>query len=175
MHYCLFSLIFRVDFCAFRFSVLGQFNLLLRVFVSSWFVMLSSSLQLLCSALLCSGHQSALFLVTRKLESGMEKAKKCYQKKIRCQVYKEICFFGWGKMWQKSLYFEQISQNSPYSDNEILEVTRAKRDPKFCCMNSGSFIFLWDDHQSTNLTKLKTKKPWLGIGSKEQQQQQQQV
>jgi hypothetical protein len=30
----------------------------------------------------------------------------------------------------------------------------------------NAFIFLWDDHQSTNLTKLRTKKPWLGIGSK---------
>jgi hypothetical protein len=88
----------------------------------------SSSLQILCFALLWT--PICTFLVTRKLEWGIEKAKKYTKKKIRCEVRKEL-FFLLRKNVQKSLYFEQISQNSPYLDNEFLEVTGAKRDPKF--------------------------------------------
>ncbi len=124
LHYCLFSLIFRVDFCSFRFSVLRQFNLLLRVFVS-WFVMLSSSLQILCFAqlwtLICT------FFGNKEAGKGDWKSKEVYQKKNQVRSAQRVL-------------------------SGILNLLHE----------------LWlihlplDDHQSTNLTKLKTKNPGLG-------------
>lgn len=137
LHYCLFSLIFRVDFCAFRFSVLRQFNLLLGVFVSSWFVMLSSSLRLLCFALLWT--PICTFFGNKETGKGDWKSKEVYQKQNQVRSVQRVLFFVGEKCAKVAIFWANKSELAIFIQ-WVPGGHQNKAGSQICCMNSLIFL-----------------------------------